>query len=160
MHPGARRPFLEGKVLEILAHQLEAISDTAQGTQTLSDPGELERLQKARSILEYEFVNPPSLFGLARRVGLNDFKLKRGFRETFGTTVFGYVRRLRMDKARSLLEIGDLNVTEVALEAGYSSLGHFAAAFKKRFGTLPSEYRAGRRTSAVPRKPRNRGHLT
>jgi AraC-like DNA-binding protein len=83
---------------------------------------------------------------------LNDFKLKSGFRETFGTTVFGYVRKLRMDKARSLLEIGDLNVTEAALEAGYCSLGHFAAAFKKRFGTLPGQYRVGRRTSSVPRK--------
>jgi len=49
---------------------------------------------------------------------------------------------LPMDKARSRLEISDLNVTEAALEASCSSLGHFAAAFKKRFGTLPSEYRA------------------
>ena len=113
---------------------------------------DFERLQEARGILEVEFVDPPGLFELARRVGLNDFKLKRGFKEAFGTTVFGYVRRLRMDKAKSLLENGDLNVTEAALEAGYSLLGHFAASFKKRFGILPSQISTGKRTSTMFRK--------
>ncbi|MFZ5866065.1 MAG: helix-turn-helix transcriptional regulator [Thermodesulfobacteriota bacterium] len=151
MHTGARRLFLESKVLEIVAHHLEAISDTPERRHILPDPGDVERLQKARSILEEEFADPPSLFVLARRVGLNDFKLKRGFKAIFGTTVFEYVRRLRMDKARALLEIGDINVTQAAVEAGYSSFGHFAAAFKKRFGTLPSRYCRGRRTFSAPR---------
>jgi AraC-like DNA-binding protein len=152
MRGEARRLFLEGKVLEIVAHQMETIADTDENKQILPDPGDVERLQKARSILEEEFANPPSLFSLARRVGLNDFKLKRGFKAIFGTTVFGYVRRLRMDKARSLLEIGDINVTEVAVEAGYTSFGHFAAEFKKRFGTLPSQYRRRRRTFSGAKK--------
>jgi len=150
----ARRLLLEGKVLEILAHQVEIIADIAPGSRMIPNSGDLECLQKARSILEDEFSNPPSLFGLARRVGLNDFKLKRGFKEIFGTTVFGYVRKLRMDKARALLESGDLNVTEAALDAGYSSLGHFAAAFKKCFGILPNQCRNARRASLVSRKRR------
>jgi len=150
----ARRLLLEGKVLEILAHQVEIVADIAPGSRMIPNSGDLECLQKARSILEDEFSNPPSLFGLARRVGLNDFKLKRGFKEIFGTTVFGYVRKLRMDKARAFLESGDLNVTEAALEAGYSSLGHFAAAFKKCFGILPNQCRNARRASLVSRKRR------
>lgn len=148
MSAGAKRLFMEGKALEILAHEIEQISATPHSEATLLDARDLERLHEARNILDAEFVDPPSLFGLARRVGLNDFKLKRGFRKAFGTTVFAYVRMLRMDRARSLLELGDLNVTEAALEAGYSSLGHFAGAFKKRFGILPSECRSGRRKSA------------
>ncbi|MFC1834567.1 helix-turn-helix transcriptional regulator, partial [Thermodesulfobacteriota bacterium] len=142
----ARRLFLEGKALEMLSYQLQYISDTGHSKYVPPDSTELECLQNARSILEKEYPDPPSLFGLARRVGLNDFKLKRGFREAFGTTVFSYVRELRMDKARSLLEQGELSVTEVALETGYSSLGHFAAAFRKRFGILPSQCRSGRQT--------------
>lgn len=140
----ARRLFMESKALEILALEL----DTFSRQRPLSDDGrstqDLERLEQARVILEGEFDDPPSLVELARRVGLNDFKLKRGFRQFYNTTVFGYVRRLRMEKARALLETGDLNVTEVAMATGYNCFGHFSAAFKKHFGLLPRDFRRAR----------------
>jgi len=90
-------------------------------------------------------VDPPSLLTLAHRVGLNDFKLKRGFREVYQTTVFGYVRMLRMEKALSLLEAGEMNVGEVASATGYSNFGHFSEAFRKRFGVSPRDFKKGRR---------------
>lgn len=136
-----RRLFVEAKALEILACQLEEFSEPASENRSVLSAADLERLHGARDILDTEYADPPSLLALARRVGLNDWKLKRGFREVFGTTVFGYVRRLRMEKARGLLESSDLSVTEVALAVGYTSFGHFAAAFKRSFGVLPSQYR-------------------
>ncbi len=102
---------------------------------------DLNRIEEARSILDTEFADPPTLLTLAHRVGLNDFKLKRGFRAIYNTTVFGYVRMLRMEKAKIMLESGELNVSEVAAATGYTCLGHFSAAFRKRFGVASENNR-------------------
>lgn len=151
----SRRLFMESKALEMLAYELEEFSHQVPEKQIVRDRQEVERLYHARSILEAEFTNPPSLFQLSRRVALNDFKLKRGFREVFRNSVFGYVRQLRMEKARSLLEGSDFSVTQVALEAGYNSFGHFAAAFKRTFGILPSQYRQTRPRPPIAAFPRD-----
>jgi AraC family transcriptional regulator, transcriptional activator of the genes for pyochelin and ferripyochelin receptors len=131
---------MQGKALEIMAHQLDALSESAAApgaSEVTTD--DVQRLFHARRILDEVFADPPSLMELSRRIGMNDFKLKRGFRQVFGTTVFGYVRRLRMDKARAMLESGSFSVTEAALTTGYNCLGYFSAAFKRQFGILPRE---------------------
>ena len=140
----ARRLFMEAKALEILAYQIEELSERIPQESALRGTVDLERLHHAREILETEFADPPRLVALARQVGLNDFKLKRGFRELLGTTVFGYVRKLRMEKARQLLETSDMSITQVALSVGYSSFSHFTTAFKRSVGVLPSQYRRAR----------------
>lgn len=137
----ARKLFMESKALEIMAHQLADLSE-----ERTTGPREVPRadfrlLDQAREILAAEYADPPSLIELAHRVGLNEFKLKRGFREAFGITVYGYVRSLRMHKARALLESGDGTVSDAALAVGYSCLGHFSAAFRKEFGILPRDVR-------------------
>ena len=136
-----RRLFIGGKALEILAYELDEFSGDQKANTNQPDTIDMGRLHEARKIVEDEFADPPTLYEPARQVGLNDFKLKRGFRKAFGTTVFEYVRKLRMDKARELLEHGHLTVTEVALATGYNHFGHFSAAFKKSYGILPSHYR-------------------
>jgi AraC family transcriptional regulator, transcriptional activator of the genes for pyochelin and ferripyochelin receptors len=73
-------------------------------------------------------------------------KVARGFREVYRTTVFGYVRMLRMEKAWMMFETGEMNVSEVALDTGYTSFGHFAAAFRERFGITPRDFKNGRRS--------------
>jgi AraC-like DNA-binding protein len=78
--------------------------------------------------------------GIALLVGINDCKLKAGFRQVFGTTVFGYLHNCRMERSRQLLEAGEMTVTEAAQAVGFVSRGHFAAAFKRRFGVNPSVY--------------------
>lgn len=146
----ARRLFMEGKALEILAHELHGPAETSAGVRIRYSQEDVERLEQARTILQQEYSAPPTILALSRRIGLNDYKLKRGFRELYDITIFGYIRELRMEKARALLESGNLNVTEVALTTGYSCLGHFAAAFKKRFGVLPNQYRSGMVTKIEP----------
>ncbi|MEJ2717014.1 MAG: AraC family transcriptional regulator [Deltaproteobacteria bacterium] len=141
----ARRLFMEAKALEILACQIEELSERIPQESALHGTVDLERLHQAREILETRFADPPGLVALARQVGLNDFKLKRGFRELLGTTVFGYVRKLRMEKARQLLETSDMSISEVALSVGYDSFSHFTTAFKRAVGMLPSQYRRARR---------------
>jgi AraC-like DNA-binding protein len=105
-------------------------------------PSDLDRLYQAKEILLQDLENPPSLLELAQQVGLNDYKLKAGFRQVFGTTVFGYLHQQRMQRAYDLLTSSDLNVTEVANQVGYTSLSAFSSAFKKFFKVSPSSCRA------------------
>lgn len=105
-------------------------------------PADLDRLHQAQEILLHDLENPPSLTELAQQVGLNDYKLKSGFRQVFGTTVFGYLHQQRMQSARNLLISTDLNITEIANQVGYTSLSAFSTAFKKFFGISPSRFRA------------------
>ena len=100
---------------------------------------DVDRIQHAKDILLSDLENPPSLLKLAQQVGLNDYKLKQSFKQVFGTTVFGYLHDYRMQQAYQLLEVGELNITEVSLKVGYSSLSSFNRAFKKKFGINPSQ---------------------
>lgn len=140
----ARRLFMESKTLEILALQLGSPTSGSPGGSQMPNRGDRERLEEARRILDDEYSDPPSLLALARRVGLNDFKLKRGFKALFNTTVYGYVRRVRMEQAMLMLQTGEMNVSEVAAAGGYSCFSHFSIAFRKQFGISPRDVKRAR----------------
>ncbi|WP_256441273.1 helix-turn-helix transcriptional regulator [Chitinophaga sp. HK235] len=72
----------------------------------------------------------------------NDFKLKKGFKEMFGNTVFGYMNQVRMEKAKLLLLEGKNSIADISFTVGYKNPQHFTAAFKKHFGYLPSELKS------------------
>jgi AraC-like DNA-binding protein len=110
------------------------------------DSRDIERIREARHILEKNLDNPPNLLELARMVGLNDNKLKSGFRQAFGSTVHGTLTDMRLKRARALLFDGGSTVTEVALSVGYRNLGDFGIAFKKRYGISPSGLMNAQRT--------------
>jgi AraC-like DNA-binding protein len=139
-----RSLYLEAKSIELIALYLEASQPQSSPKSPLSGD-DRDRLQFAREILLQRLADPPSLVELARLVGLNDYKLKAGFRQVFGTTVFGYLRQQRLEKARQLLQAQEISVTEAAAAVGYSSQGHFAAAFRKQFGVNPKDPRAGQK---------------
>ncbi|MFJ6210510.1 helix-turn-helix transcriptional regulator [Lysinibacillus sp. NPDC092081] len=101
------------------------------------------KIQQAQSIIMEHMSNPPTLIELSRLIGLNDYKLKKGFKEMFGTTVFGYLREKRLEKAFLLLQEGTMNVTDIANAVGYSNPSYFAEIFKERFGINPREILRG-----------------
>ncbi|RKR85118.1 AraC-like DNA-binding protein [Mucilaginibacter gracilis] len=136
---GNQHIYFEAKALELLFLELEQIDAFAgRSTNSYLKEDDLERIHQAKIIVEQNLLNPCSLIELAHKVGLNDFKLKKGFREVLGTTVFGYLYDLRMEKAKFLLKSGN-SVREVAYEVGYKNAHHFTTAFKKKFGHLPSK---------------------
>ncbi|MCG9891790.1 MAG: AraC family transcriptional regulator [Thermosynechococcaceae cyanobacterium MS004] len=137
-----KQMYLEGKVLELAALQFMqlAIGDRPLPNHANFNRDDLERLHQAKAILREEFEHPPSILSLARRVGLNDFKLKQGFRQVFGTTVFGCLHDYRMEIACQLLAEGQLSVQQVARAIGYAHAGYFAKAFKQKFGMNPKAY--------------------
>ena len=138
----SRQLFIEAKGLELLAVLIDELALASEATAPLG-ARDIERLERARLLLLERMASPPGLSELARSVGLNEFKLKMGFRTLFGTSVFGYLRGQRMDCARRLLGQRDLSVTEIAARVGYENPSKFAAAFRKHFGLPPSAVALG-----------------
>lgn len=140
-----RNLYLEAKSLELVALRLEPM--TAGERELVRSPqlklADIGGLYQAREILRDRFTDPPSLLELAQQVGLNDYKLKLGFKQIFGTTVFGYVWERRMQTARELLHTQQMTIQLVALLVGYACPSRFTAAFKKQFGVTPTRYLTG-----------------
>lgn len=136
-----QRICLEIKVLELILLQLEQVHyqfEKAKPRQMLHED-DIGKLRAARNILEESYNNPPTIKQLAQLVGVNELKLKKGFKEMYNSTIHSYVLKLRMERANQLVKKQRLQVQEVAMELGYKKPSHFSAAFKKHFGFLPSE---------------------
>ncbi|GGA08350.1 AraC family transcriptional regulator [Paenibacillus marchantiophytorum] len=142
--PPLRKMYLEGKALELLAIYMQRLLFDVDS----STPGrgrglrrtDLDKIREAANILACRMEQPPSLLELSRLTGISDFKLKAGFKELFGTTVFGYLRNKRMERAVFLLETERTNVYEAAIAVGYSNPGHFAALFRETYGINPGQW--------------------
>ncbi|MCW3107222.1 MAG: AraC family transcriptional regulator [Segetibacter sp.] len=132
--------FIEAKMLELFAMQMEQLnSDTSDKEKwSLADR---ERLKAAHDFIIQSYLEPLTLSCLCYKFGLNEFKLKKGYKHFFGTTVFGHILKLRMEAARELLVSGAMTVSEVAYHIGYSNVSSFSEAFKKHFGYLPRSVR-------------------
>ena len=80
---------------------------------------------------------------MAQYVGTNEFTLKKGFKELFGTTVFNFWNDAKMAEAKKMLLNGSMNVSEVSDLVGYKNPRHFSAAFKRKYGMIPSTLKNG-----------------
>lgn len=140
-----KKLFLEAKVIELFLLQIEQFEGhNCQAFCTLKK-GDTDKIHEARNIIEKRINEPCSLLDLSRMVGLNDFKLKKGFKEVFGTTVFGYLSDLKMRRAKEILLTQDIPISEISRLSGYKNQTHFTAAFKKKFGALPGQVRRSER---------------
>jgi AraC-like DNA-binding protein len=135
-----KKMFLLSKSIELLVLQAEAYNNYQNSGPTyLKTEYDKERIIYAREYLIKHLDMPPSLSDLARAAGINEYKLKRGFKETFGNTVFGYLAETRLELAKNDLLDKKKSVSEIAFDLGYSSVQHFSNAFKKKFGVSPGK---------------------
>jgi len=134
--------YQESKAIELIAHKLAQIESCAKPASEIVKLrlDDVERVRFAKEILARNLENPPRLFDLARTVGTSHTRLNQGFRKMYGTSVFGYLRKLRLDEARNLLEKGNMNVTEAAMAVGYNSISSFTRAFSDHFGSNPIRF--------------------
>lgn len=128
--------FLDAKAMELMALVLGEIGCYKSSEKDLFR-ADVDRIYEARHLLYANMGEPLTLRDLAGRVGINEFKLKKGFRRVFGTTVFGCLHAHRMEMARELLVEGRANVSEAAGHVGYTNVSHFITAYRKRFGINP-----------------------
>lgn len=131
---------IESDVLQLLATAFQSFLVDKNYHSTVLSTSDMRKIQQARDIIMERMVDPPSLIELSRMIGMNDYKLKIGFKEMYHTTVFGYLREKRLEKALLLLQQGEMNVTETSFAVGYSNSSYFAEAFREKYGINPSAF--------------------
>ena len=144
LNPSIKNLYYKGKGYELLSLFFNRNEDpNAEQCPFLIDEENVLKIKKAKEIIIANMAEPPSLEELSNQVGLNLKKLKMGFKQIYGDTVYGFLFDYKMEHARQLLDSGSYNVNEVGLKIGYSTGSHFIAAFKKKFGTTPKKYLMG-----------------
>ena len=137
---GARPLWYQGKVLEIMA---EFFFERRGDDEMFCDRQKRlarERVDRVVALLRQHLVEPLSLEDIGREAGCSPFHLSRTFSAQTGMTIPQYLRKLRMERAAELLRSGKYNVTEAAMEVGYSSLSHFSQSFCQTMGCCPGLY--------------------
>jgi AraC family transcriptional regulator len=135
--------WYQGKALELMAHFLFVPKDPEFFCMRQKRVAR-ERVERTKELLARDLVNPPTLEQLGQEVGCSPFYLSRSFSREVGLTISQYLRNLRMERAAELLRTGRYNVTEAAIEVGYSSLSHFSKAFCETIGCCPVLYPAAK----------------
>ncbi|MET3595054.1 transcriptional regulator GlxA family with amidase domain [Mesorhizobium shonense] len=103
--------------------------------------GTVEKLLRVTKHMERHIEETTSLGEIARAVSLSRRQIERLFRKHIQISPMQYYSRLRLERARQLLEMTDMPVIEVAVACGFISSSHFTKSFKDHFGVLPSHAR-------------------
>jgi AraC-like DNA-binding protein len=101
----------------------------------------LARLRRARDVMDREYASPLDVAALARVALMSTAHFARQFRAAYGETPYSYLMTRRIERAKALLRLGELSVTEVCLAVGCTSLGSFSARFTQLVGETPTAYR-------------------
>ena len=141
LNTNLRELYCKAKVYELLSLYFNRGEDVnVAQCPFLADESNVKKIKAAKDIIIQRIAEPPTLVELSSEIDLSLKKLKEGFKQIYGTTVYGFLFDYKMELARKLLESGAHNVNEVGLKVGYSTARHFIAAFKKHYGTTPKKY--------------------
>jgi AraC family transcriptional regulator len=135
--------WYQSKALELMAHFLFEPKDPEFFCMRQKRVAR-DRVERTKELLARDLANPPTLEQLGAEVGCSPFYLSRIFSREVGLTIPQYLRNIRMERAAELLRSGKFNVTEAAIEVGYSSLSHFSKAFCETIGCCPVLYPAAK----------------
>jgi len=126
----------EHRAIEYLIHRFSLLEHVDENEFTSE---EIEIAHHAKQIILQNYKTPPTIKELAHLCSTNDFKLKKYFKKVHKTTIYGYVQKLRLEKANLLLREKLLSVGEIATEVGYKHQGHFSSIFFKTYGVYPKD---------------------
>jgi AraC-like DNA-binding protein len=101
----------------------------------------LPALRRARDLIDLRYAEPLDLAALAREAGYSKFHFARAFAAAYGEPPRAYLTRRRLERAKTLLRVANLSVTEICFLVGFESLGSFSALFRRVVGQTPSAYR-------------------
>jgi len=129
--------YIQAKALELLTLELSKLEENSM--EIVLDSYDKDAIYKAKEILIDNLKNPPSIVELAKKVHLNEFKLKKGFKQVFNTSPYKLLNEYKMNYAKNLLESSEYNISEVADIIGYKFSNNFTNAFYKQFKINPKE---------------------
>ncbi len=132
--------YVKGKIYELISLHFQHEAKEGEFCPYLVDEQEVLKIRKVKDIVIKNMANPPSLQELANEVGLNLKKLKEGFKQVYGDTVFSFLFDYKMAQAKKMLDSKRFNVNEVGVKVGYSTASHFISAFKKKYNVTPKQY--------------------
>lgn len=141
----AQNLFYKAKAYELLSLYFSKTEETdTQRCPFLVDEDNVQKIRKAKDLVISNMTDPPGLEELADAVGLSLKKLKTGFKQVYGDSVFNFLLDYKLQYARKLLDTQDFMIHEVGQQVGYSSPSHFIEAFRKKFGITPKKYVQGK----------------
>lgn len=133
--------YFKSKIIELLSFTYDVEEEHLyEACPFLKEKDNVERIKNARNILIDSLDNPPSLAGLAKEIGMNEYNLKIGFKNVYGLPPFKYLQEYRLNYAKNLLGQGQWQVAEIADKIGYKTSSHFIEAFRKKFGNTPKKF--------------------
>lgn len=134
--------YFESVVNELFCLQWESMLHVPKtNTGIRLRPSDIEKLHDAAGILARSYQEPPSLEKLANEAQLNEYKLKAGFKQLYGTSILNYALNIRLEQAQIMIKETEKTISEIAYELGYAHPQHFQRAFKKKFGCTPNSLR-------------------
>ena len=141
VHESMHNLYLRAKVFELMSLYFNKDKEMdVEQCPFLVDDKNIKKIRIAKDIIISRMTEPPTLNNLAIEVEISLKKLKEGFKQVYGASVYVFLLDYKMQVSKRLLSSGNYNVNEVALKIGYSTATHFINAFKKKFGTTPKKY--------------------
>ncbi len=135
--------YLEGITLELLSalvKQFKNNTSTDSTKRTVLNNEDIKKVLAAKSILLENLQETPTIQSLSREVGINQTKLKIGFKNIFDTPIKTWLRHRRLEKAQIMLLKDQKSIKVISETVGYLNQSHFAKQFKTRYGVLPKDY--------------------
>ncbi|MBE8722676.1 helix-turn-helix transcriptional regulator [Sphingobacterium pedocola] len=134
-----RKIYLESKAFELIALLYEQSENKSEYIPL--SVADQQKIHLAADTIRTNLERPLTILELSRFVGINQTKLKNGFKLVYGNTIFEYLQDIRMHQAKKYLLDTTLSVQEIALLVGYQNTSNFSAAFKKTQGYSPMKLR-------------------
>ena len=145
--------YLKGKVYELLTLYFNRSNEAnIEQCPFLADEESISKIHRAKEIIINRMAEPPSLQELSDEIGLNIKKLKEGFKQIYGDSVYAFLFDYKMEFARKILENKEMNINEISIKIGYSTPSHFISAFKKKYGITPKKYLTNNTTSSATKR--------
>ncbi len=134
---------LQNRVTLLIERFFIRLSEKLAGIEgsSLISKDEMQRLMEVERLLVKDLSeSPPTINELSKLVNMSTTKLKKKFREMYGSGIYSYYQTVRLQKAKELLLSGRYNTRATAAAVGFYNPASFTTAFKKQFDMLPAAF--------------------
>lgn len=99
------------------------------------------KITEAKSLIDQSFSAPDfSIAFLSETLNISDSYLRREFKKAFGISPLAYLKKIRIDNAKSLLDSNYYSISQVARQCGFNSVSYFIQSFHNETGITPLSY--------------------